>query len=165
MAKYSQTFSGFFSPPLDHRGVNVRHNIKCQTRKLKANLCRLRASFTCSISYCKDNIKCDIASNAPKCLLNNGVSIVQKLVVKLSNTSTTFSQQVEITFNVILTITNAISKTYLQAAQNGFQFSGPTSYAMTYIHLPGPGFMVIKLSSKIFILHTPKLSNKNFFLI
>jgi hypothetical protein len=24
-------------------------------------------------------------SNAPKCLLNNGVSIVQKLVVKLSN--------------------------------------------------------------------------------
>ena len=108
----------FFSPPLDHRGVNVRHNIECQTRKLKANLCHLRASFTCSISYCKDNIKCDIASNAPKCLLNNGVSIVQKLVVKLSNTSTTFSQQVEITFNVILTITNAISKTYLQAAQN-----------------------------------------------
>ena len=104
MAKYFKTFSGFFSPPLDHRGVNVRHNIECQTRKLKANLCRLRASFTCSISYCKDNIKCDIASNAPKCLLNNGVSIVQKLVVKLSNTSTTFSQQVEITFNVILIV-------------------------------------------------------------
>jgi hypothetical protein len=54
------------------------------------------------------------------------VSIVQKLVIKLSNTSTMFSQQVEITllkylrtsfsgrhiitFNVILTITNAISK-------------------------------------------------------
>ena len=30
----------------------------------------------------------DSASNAPKCLLNNDVSIVQKLVVKLSNTST-----------------------------------------------------------------------------
>jgi hypothetical protein len=63
------------------------------------------------------------ASNSPKCLLYNGVSIVQKLVVKLSNTSTLFSQQVEITlskcmrvsgnweeFNVILTINNAISK-------------------------------------------------------
>ena len=40
-----------------------------------------------SISYCMDNIKCDSVSNAPKCLLNNGVSMVQKLV-KLSNTST-----------------------------------------------------------------------------
>ena len=28
------------------------------------------------------------ASNAPKCPLDNGVSIVEKLVVKLSNTST-----------------------------------------------------------------------------
>ena len=37
---------------------------------------------------CKDNIKCDSVSNVPKCLLNNGVSIVQKLFVKLSNTST-----------------------------------------------------------------------------
>ena len=37
-----------------------------------------------------------ITLNAPICLLNNGVSIFQKLVVKLSNTSTTFSQQVEI---------------------------------------------------------------------
>ena len=35
----------------------------------------------------KDNIKCDSASNAPKCVLNNNVSINQKLV-KLSNTST-----------------------------------------------------------------------------
>jgi hypothetical protein len=35
-----------------------------------------------SISYCKDNIKCDSASNAPKCPLNNGVPIVQKLVVE-----------------------------------------------------------------------------------
>ena len=50
-----------------------------------------------SISYCKDNIKCDSASNAHKCSLNNGVSIAQKLVVKLSNTSTAFSKQVEIT--------------------------------------------------------------------
>ena len=39
-------------------------------------------------SYCKDNIKCDGASNAPNCPLNNGASIVQILVVKLSNTST-----------------------------------------------------------------------------
>ena len=29
-----------------------------------------------------------VVSNAPKCPLINGVSIVQKLVVKLSNTST-----------------------------------------------------------------------------
>jgi hypothetical protein len=43
-----------------------------------------------------DNIEYDSASNAPKCPLNNGVSIVQKLVVKLSNTSTMFSQQVKI---------------------------------------------------------------------
>jgi len=35
-----------------------------------------------------DNIKCDSVSNALKCPLNNGVSIVQKLVAKLSNTST-----------------------------------------------------------------------------
>ena len=40
------------------------------------------------ISYCKDNIKCDSASNVPKYPLNSGVSIVHKLVVKLSNTST-----------------------------------------------------------------------------
>ena len=33
-----------------------------------------------------DYIKCDSASNAPKCQLDNGVSIVEKLV-KLSNTS------------------------------------------------------------------------------
>jgi hypothetical protein len=32
-------------------------------------------------------IKCDSASNAPKCQLDNGVSIVEKLVAKLSNTS------------------------------------------------------------------------------
>ena len=48
-------------------------------------------------SYCKDNIKCDSASNTPKCPLNNDVSIVQKHVVKLSNTSTMFLQQVKIT--------------------------------------------------------------------
>ena len=53
--------------------------------------------FTCSISYCKDNIKCDSASNAPKCPLTNYVSIVQKHDVKLSNTSTIFSQLVKIT--------------------------------------------------------------------
>ena len=44
--------------------------------------------LTYSISYCKDNITCDSASNAPKCPLENGVSIVQKLDDKLSNTST-----------------------------------------------------------------------------
>ena len=47
-----------------------------------------RLVLTYSISYCKNNIKCDSASNVPKCPLDNGVSIVQKLVVKLSNTST-----------------------------------------------------------------------------
>ena len=51
----------------------------------------------------KDNIKCDSASNAPKCPLNNVVSIVQKLV-KLSNTSTMFSQQVEITLSKCLRV-------------------------------------------------------------
>ena len=44
--------------------------------------------FTYSISYCKHNIKCDSASNAPKYPLSNDVSVVQKRVVKLSNTST-----------------------------------------------------------------------------
>ena len=47
-----------------------------------------RYVFTYSISNWKDNIKCDSASNVPKYPLNNGVSIVQILVVKLSNTST-----------------------------------------------------------------------------
>jgi hypothetical protein len=47
-----------------------------------------RLVFTYSISYYKENIKCDNASNAPKCLQDNGVSIVQKLVVNLSRTST-----------------------------------------------------------------------------
>jgi hypothetical protein len=47
-----------------------------------------RLIFTYSISYCKGHIKCDSASNAPKCPLDNGVSIVQKLVVKLWNTLT-----------------------------------------------------------------------------
>ena len=32
-------------------------------------------------------IKCDSASNVPKCPLDNGVSILDKLVTKLSNTS------------------------------------------------------------------------------
>ena len=41
-----------------------------------------------------------IVSNTPKCPLNKGASIVQKLV-KLSNTSTTFSQKVEITLSRI----------------------------------------------------------------
>ena len=50
-------------------------------------MCHLKV-FTYSISYCKDNIKCDSVSNGNKCPLNNGVFIVQKLVVKLSNTST-----------------------------------------------------------------------------
>ena len=43
--------------------------------------------YAYSISYCRDYIKCDSASNAPKCPLDNGVSIVEKLAVKLSNTS------------------------------------------------------------------------------
>ena len=64
------------------RGVNVRHNWK--------PLC---AAFTNSISFCNDNIQCDSASNAPICPTKSDVSIVQKVVV---------------TFNVIITITNAI---------------------------------------------------------
>jgi hypothetical protein len=56
----------------------------------------LEGVLTYSISYCKDSIKCNSASNVPQCPLNSGVSIVQKFVVKLSNTSTTFSQQMEI---------------------------------------------------------------------
>ena len=49
-------------------------------------------------------MECDSVSNAPKCPLHNGVSIVQKL---LSN-SPTLRQQVEITLShFILTITNA----------------------------------------------------------
>ena len=60
--------------------------------------------LTYSISYCKDHIKCDSGSNAPKDLLNDGVSILQNLVVKLSNTSTTFSQQVEITLSTCLKV-------------------------------------------------------------
>jgi len=52
---------------------------------------------------------CDSASNAPKWPLNNDLSIVKKIVVKLSNTSTMLFPPV---------------------AQNGFQFS----YIMTYIH-------------------------------
>jgi len=48
----------------------------------------LEGVFIYSIGYCKENIKCDSASNDPKCPQNNDVSIVQKLVVKLSNTST-----------------------------------------------------------------------------
>ena len=35
--------------------------------------------------YCKDNIKCDSASNAPKCPLNNDVSIFKNV---LSNSQT-----------------------------------------------------------------------------
>ena len=57
----------------------------------------------------------DNASNAPKCPLNNGV---QKLVVKLSNTSTMLFPPVAKTLSKCL---SATSKTYLQAAQNGFQ--------------------------------------------
>ena len=34
-------------------------------------------------------------SNVPKCTLNNGLSIVQKPLVKLSNVSITFSQTVD----------------------------------------------------------------------
>jgi hypothetical protein len=49
--------------------------------------CRL--VFTCRITYFNDNIKCFRATNAPKCPLNNDVSLIHNLVVKLSNTSTT----------------------------------------------------------------------------
>jgi hypothetical protein len=42
-----------------------------------------------------------IVSNTPKCPLNKCLSIVQNLVVNLSNTSTTFSLQVEITLHLL----------------------------------------------------------------
>jgi len=45
-----------------------------------------------------------VSSNTPKCPQNIGVSIVQKLVVKLSNASTPFSQQVEITLSKCLRV-------------------------------------------------------------
>ena len=51
--------------------MNVRHNWKT-------------FAVAYSISYCKNNIKCDSVSNAPKCPLHNSVSIVQKLVKLLS---------------------------------------------------------------------------------
>ena len=51
-------------------------------------------------------MECDSASNAPKCLLNNGVFIVQKLLSNSLNTSTTGGNNI-VTFNVVLTITNA----------------------------------------------------------
>jgi len=78
------------------RGENVRHNVGCRNRNLDDIFVTWRKCFTCSISYCKDNIKCDSASNVPICPLNNDGSIVQKHVVKLSNISTMFSQQVKI---------------------------------------------------------------------
>jgi hypothetical protein len=74
---------------INYRRVNVRHSW--------IPFCAAwRYVFT-------DNIKCDSALNDPKCPPNNGVSIAQKHVVKLLNTSTTFSQQVEITFTSLTT--------------------------------------------------------------
>ena len=74
---------------INYRRVNVRHSW--------IPFCAAwRYVFT-------DNIKCDSALNYPKCPPNNGVSIAQKHVVKLLNTSTTFSQQVEITFASLTT--------------------------------------------------------------
>ena len=86
-----------WKPSLLPQRVNVRYN-------WQPFCAAWRSDFTFSISYCKDNVKCDSASNTPKCQLYNGVSIVQKLVVKLSNTSTTFSQQVEITLSKCLRV-------------------------------------------------------------
>ena len=74
-----------------YRGVNVHHNVG----KLEAILCHMKLSFYFNIALVIVRITLNL-SNAPKCSLNNGVSL----------------------------------KTYLQAAQNGFQFS----YIMTYIH-------------------------------
>ena len=48
-----------------------------------------------------------VCQNAPKSLLNNSVSIVQKFVVKLLNTTTTFSHQVEITVEVLESLTTS----------------------------------------------------------
>jgi hypothetical protein len=63
------------------------------------------------------NIKCDSVSNDLKCPLNNGVSIVQKLLVKLSNTSTMLLPHVANTvFNYALShlmCTYILSERYL----------------------------------------------------
>ena len=63
----------------DGFGINAIRGEECKLY-LEAIFCRLKVYFTYNVSYCKDNIKCDSASNCPKCLLNNGLSIVQKLV-------------------------------------------------------------------------------------
>ena len=65
-------------------GVNVHHYVGCRIPNSEAILSPLRTSFTFSIIYWKDNIKCDSVSNAPKCPLSNAVSIIQiHVVIKL----------------------------------------------------------------------------------
>ena len=63
-------------------------------------------------SYCKDNIKCDGASNAPNCPLNNGASIVQILVVKLSNTSTMLFPPVAKTLSKLVEVFESLTKSF-----------------------------------------------------
>jgi hypothetical protein len=53
--------------------------------------------FLISLVIVRITINVRVRQNVPKCPLNNDVYIVLTLVVKLSNTSTTFWQQVEIT--------------------------------------------------------------------
>jgi hypothetical protein len=73
--------------------INIMWMMRCiqggECTSWKTSCAAWRQIFTYSISYCKDNIKCDSASNVPNFLLNNGVS-------------TTFSQQVEITLSMCL---------------------------------------------------------------
>ena len=71
-----------------------------------------RLVFAYSISYCKDNIKCDTASNGPKCPLYNGVSIVQKLAVKLSNTSTKLDSVFAIGGNNIVEVLESLTASF-----------------------------------------------------
>ena len=55
--------------------------------------------FLISLVIVRITINVRVRQNVPKCPLNNEVYIVLTLVVKLSNTSTTFWQQVEITLS------------------------------------------------------------------
>ena len=86
-------------------GVNIRHN-------WKPFLWRLKVSFYLSISYCKDNIKCDSALNAIKCPLNNSVFVVQILVVKLSNTSTMLFPPVKKTLSNLVEVFESLTTSF-----------------------------------------------------
>ena len=53
-----------------------------------------------------------------------------------SGNSILYDKGYTITFNIILTITNATGKIFPSSDKNGVQISGPTSYVITYILPP-----------------------------